>query len=69
MGSSHEDCIHHSEHDKSITRNEKDIQDIFDMIGRLETSIGKLNTQVAVIVTGITLLGKLIDMIIKSVGA
>lgn len=78
MESNHKGCIHHTEHDKSITRNEKDIQDIFDMHAELQKtvmemseyftkSIGKINTQIAIIVTGITALGKLIEFIVKGV--
>ncbi len=55
------DCVHHESHEKSIKRNEKDIQDLFTMVDKLQ---GK----VAWIVGGITVAGTLANYFAPIVG-
>ena len=42
MTSPHIDCLHHENHTSRIERNEKDIQDIFKIVEKLQVSIFKI---------------------------
>lgn len=54
MSSNHEGCTRHTDHENRIDRNEKDIQDIFKIIE-------KIQWRVALIVGGITAFSKALN--------